>query len=209
MPAKKHIGLFGGTFDPPHNGHTALVEAALGKMELDEVWVIPAEPVHRELSGCADGNTRLNWLRDIFAGRKDVKVVSWEVSSGRPVATIETLRRFQQSYPDIVPWLMLGADAWSGIKSWHEYPQHQKLCNIAIFSRSGVGHLSHHHGWDQVSVCGWSACAAAGHYCEIPVSLPDVSATALRADAAQGVSLSGRVPEKVRRSIEAHYGSAD
>ncbi len=206
---KKQIGLFGGTFDPPHNGHAALVAAAFDVMGFDEIWVIPATPVHRELSGFADGSTRLSWLRDIFSEFERVKVLGWEIGCGKPVATVETLRRFQRCCSGSVPWLMLGADAWEGLEDWREYPAHQALCNVAVFVRAGVEDLSLHQGWHQIDVQGRPACSGAGHYCYIPASLPDISATALRADAAKGESLSGRVPERVRSSIEKHYGRAD
>ncbi|MDQ6996496.1 MAG: adenylyltransferase/cytidyltransferase family protein, partial [Mariprofundus sp.] len=87
------IGLFGGSFDPPHNGHKALVQAGLA-MGMDEIWVIPALPVHRQLSGFADAYTRFDWLRQMFAGEPHVQVVDWEISRQRPTAAIETLRQF-------------------------------------------------------------------------------------------------------------------
>ena len=62
----KRIGLFGGSFDPPHLGHKALVDAALQELNLDEVWVIPVGlPVHRQLSGKATPEQRLFWLNTI------------------------------------------------------------------------------------------------------------------------------------------------
>ncbi|ATX83048.1 nicotinate-nucleotide adenylyltransferase [Mariprofundus ferrinatatus] len=203
----RHIGLFGGTFDPPHNGHVALVEAGLNVMGLDEVWVIPAEPVHRELSGFADGAKRLGWLQEIYKSRPEVQVFDWEVRLGRPVAAVETLRDFQQRYPGTVPWLMLGADAWAGLESWREYPAHLELCNIAVFARTGldVEALPDHAGWQQVDVRQWQERNAPGHWCYLPVALPDISATMLRSDARQGISLLGRVPEQVRSRIEMSY----
>ncbi|NWF39027.1 nicotinate (nicotinamide) nucleotide adenylyltransferase [Mariprofundus sp. NF] len=207
---RRHIGLFGGTFDPPHNGHVALVEAGLKVMGLDEILVIPAEPVHRSLSGRADGVKRLSWLQAVFAANAAVTVVDWEVVRGRPVAAIETLREFRDANPETVPWLMLGADAWAGLQSWREYPAHLQLCNVAVFARQGMdAEMSEHEGWQQVNLCSWRECETPGHCCYLQVELPDISATALRRDAEMGHSLAGRVPEQVISRIEKSYQIVD
>lgn len=208
--AGKKIGLFGGTFDPPHNGHVALVEAGLQVMGLDEVLVIPAEPVHRSLSGCADGMQRLHWLKAVFASNARVSVVDWEVVCGRPVAAVETLRLFRKANPEIVPWLMLGADAWLGLESWREYPAHLQLCNVAVFARQGMAaEVAEHAGWQQVDPARWRGCESPGHRCYLQVDLPEISATALRRDAQMGHSLTGRVPDQVITQVEKSYQIVD
>ncbi len=151
--AENRIGLFGGSFDPPHNGHVALVQAGLNVLKLDEVWVIPALPVHRDLSGCADGKTRLRWLEMIFRSNCRVKVLDWEIRRERPTAMVETLREFADKLT-MVPWLMLGEDAWTGLADWQEYPAHQKLCNVAVFARQSVTakSMSGLSGWKQIEM---------------------------------------------------------
>ena len=211
----KQIGLFGGSFDPPHLAHVALVEAGL-EMGLDEVWVIPALPVHRVLSGHADGATRLEWLRQVFESNAKVKVVDWEVSQLQPTPMVDTLRRFKLEHPNIVPWLMLGADAWQGLPTWREYPLHQSLCNVAVFARQNIalkcemfdrkaaGQPSH-AGWKEVPVRAWSDCVSAGHWCDLSVVLPDISATIIRDRAYLGLSLTDLVPKVLRSEIKKRY----
>lgn len=201
-PAKRQIGLFGGSFDPPHLGHVALVHAALA-LGLDEVWVIPALPVHRQLSGCADGFTRLGWLEKIFAGQPRVKVVDWEVTRQQPTPAVDTLRRFRVNYPDLTPWLLLGVDAWVGLESWREYPAHRMLCNVAVFARQGLENIPAHEGWQQVERS--DACVTPGHWCFVDVTLPDISATLIREYAEQGRSLMDWVPAVVCSDIEKNY----
>jgi len=208
------IGLFGGSFDPPHLGHVALVQAGLDA-GLDEVFVIPALPVHRALSGCADGHTRFDWLRQMFAGEMRVQVVDWEISRQRPTPAIETLRQFHHMHPDTTPWLMMGTDAWNGLPGWREYPAHQKLCNVAVFARRGLASETAclHHGWrrldsKQLDLKHGSDCNSPGHQAYVQVTLPDISATALRRDAMQGVGLTGRVADIICTQIEQAYGKA-
>ncbi|GAV20101.1 nicotinate-nucleotide adenylyltransferase [Mariprofundus micogutta] len=202
----KQIGLFGGSFDPPHLGHLALVQAGLDS-GLDEVWVIPAYPVHRELSGLADGGVRLMWLEKIFAGHSRVKVLDWEVSQQQPTPAVDTLRRFSAEYPGITPWLMLGADAWAGFESWREYPAHRLLCNVAVFARQGIDKQAvlSHSGWQKMDPEQLSECDKPGHWCFVELELPDISATLIREYAAQGRSLADLVPAAVCADIEKNY----
>ncbi len=215
MRMLKQIGLFGGSFDPPHLGHVALVHAGL-EMGLDEVWVIPALPVHRVLSGHADGATRFKWLRQVFENETKVKVIDWEVSQSGPTPMVNTLRRFQLEHPDVVPWLMLGTDAWQGLPTWREYPLHQSLCNVAVFARpdSALKNESIDQkaaiapslaGWQEVSLNAWSDCLNAGHWCDLSVVLPDVSATMIRDRAYLGLSLTDLVPKVLRSEIKRRY----
>jgi len=211
----KQIGLFGGSFDPPHLGHVALVYAGL-EMGLDEVWVIPALPVHRVLSGHADGATRIRWLQQVFEKDAKVKVIDWEVRQSEPTPMVDTLRRFKREYPNIVPWLMLGTDAWQGLPSWCEYPKHQSLCNVVVFARQNIAlkrempdrrsaRRSLHVGWQQVPVGRWSDCMTPGHHCDLSVVLPDISATIIREKAHLGLSLTDLVPKVLRSEIKRRY----
>ena len=203
--AIRQIGLFGGSFDPPHMGHGALVEAGLDVMGLDEVWVIPALPVHRELSGKADAATRLRWLEMIFSDNDRVRVLDWEIRRERPTAMVETLREFADKQAT-VPWLMLGADAWAGLASWQEYPAHQSLCNVAVFSRQGIDSDSVPvPDWKQLDMQGWLKCESSGHVLYVSVALPDVSATALRRDIRKTAGLADSIPPEIYDEVQKAY----
>jgi len=206
---QKKIGLFGGSFDPPHCGHVALVQAGLG-MGLDSVWVIPARPVHRELSGLADAGMRLDWIKQIFADQRRVQVVDWEIRRQRPTASIETLQQFHAAYPDTVPWLMLGADAWAGLPGWRGYPAHRNLCNIVVFARRSIAveTVCGHAGWKRRTLDDMHQCHQAGNWTYIQADLPDISATRIRSDAMQAKPLHGLVPEIIQQQIEQAYGRA-
>ncbi len=205
----QQVGLFGGSFDPPHLGHVALVEAGLA-MGLDQVYVIPALPVHRELSGLASARMRFDWLVAMFADYPDVQVVDWEISRNQITPAIDTLRRFHGDYPLTIPWLMMGADAWAGLPAWRDYPAHRELCNVAVFARRGmaVETVCGHEAWQQIALDKVPNCQMPGHWVHIQALLPDIAATDLRTDAGQGKALTGKVAEIVRRKIEQAYGKA-
>lgn len=204
-PAEKQIGLFGGSFDPPHMGHVALVKAGLDVMGLDEIWVIPALPVHRELSGKADAATRLRWLEMIFSDNERVRVLDWEIRRGRPTAMVETLREFADRQT-VVPWLMLGADAWAGLAGWQKYPAHQGLCNVAVFARQGIDQACVPlPGWKQAGIEHWRKCENSGHVLYLAVELPDISATALRRDIMQIEELADSIPPEIYSEVQKAY----
>jgi len=204
--AGNHIGLFGGSFDPPHKGHVALVQAGLD-MGLDEVWVLPALPVHRELSGMANGRDRFDWLQQIFSDQPEVRVLDWEIVQKEPTPAVATLRQFHQQVPGIVPWLMLGADAWAGLESWQEYPVHIDLCNVAVFARRGVATdtVHSHQGWQRLDAQDWRGFDGAGRWCYIPADLPEISATEIRSRIAQGQSVRDLVPTVICDAIKENY----
>lgn len=204
--SNRSVGLFGGTFDPPHCGHEAVVQAGLA-LGLDEIWVVPANPVHRELSGGADGETRFLWLEKIFESESRVKVLDWEIKCQKPTPTVDTLRRIQADYPSVTPWLMLGADAWNGLESWQAYPAHVTMCSVMVFRRQGLRDeaFQAHQNWQQVHSGCWSDYSQPGCCCFIDTDLPDVSATAIRSRAGKGCSLKGLVPSQICGDIENNY----
>ena len=175
----KRIGLFGGSFDPPHLGHQALVYAALQKLELDEVWIIPVGlPVHRQLSGKATPEQRLSWLSTIFADEPRVHIVDWEINYTKPSPAIASLRRFQAENPSITPTWLMGLDSFLDMPNWIEYPEHQKLCNLAAFQRGSMENNLETMGWEKL--CTLKHGLDAGHIVFINKTLPDISSTQIR-----------------------------
>lgn len=209
MNSCKHptrIGLFGGSFDPPHLGHLALALAGVAA-GLDEVWVIPALPVHRQLSGHASPGDRYRWLCAMFADQAQIRVLDWEISREHPTPAIETLQMFRERFPEKAPWLMLGSDAWAGLGTWRGYPAHRQLCNIAVFARKGAPDATAcgDPTWHRVDAIAHADSRRSGQWIYISSDLPDISATTIRQYAAGGVSLNGMVSELIRRDVEAAY----
>jgi len=175
----KHIALFGGSFDPPHLGHQALVEAALSQLQLDELWIIPVGlPIHKTLSGKASAKQRFAWLQTMFAHHSKVKIMDWEQNQASATPAIHTLRHFHQSYPQYTPTWLMGMDSFLDLPHWVEYPAHQRLCNLAVFQRKGTENKDLGKTWtlntSQIMP------TQAGHIMLIDVDLPDISASEIR-----------------------------
>jgi len=197
------IGVFGGSFDPPHLAHKALVEEALHGLKLDEVWVLPVGiAVHRSLTSYISAEQRLAWVQAMFADMPQVRVLDWEVKQGKPVAAIETMRWVNEQLDSVPIWLM-GMDAWLGLPAWLAYPEHMKYCNVAVFSRHAE-HLVVHDGWNQVNCISDFKTA---QLCWLQALLPDVSATQIRKDILTGHDVSTVLDARVVKEIQTAYQS--
>jgi nicotinate-nucleotide adenylyltransferase len=119
------IGLFGGAFDPPHNGHVDLVRAAKAELGLDRVLVlVVADPGHKRVETAAA--TRLELARAAFPGD--------EVLLDEHARTIDTLR----AHPEWVdPVFLLGADEFAGFLSWKEPGEVLRHARLAVAARPG------------------------------------------------------------------------
>jgi len=169
---------------------------------------MPANPVHRSLSGAADGSMRYQWLQAIFSDDPRIRVVDWEIRRGCPTASIETLRQFAQEMPDETPWLMLGADTWAELPSWREYPEHLELCNIAVFARHGID-MAMLADWKNVDIDKAAGCRDAGHVVRVEVELPDISATTIRAACSRGVIPDGMIPNEIKAQVIDKYRACE
>jgi len=197
----KKIGVFGGSFDPPHLGHKALVQAALDVLPLDEVWVVPVGvPVHRALTAHISAQQRLAWTELMFGDFSNVRVMDWEVQRHEEVPAIETMRGVANRM-DAVPYWLMGMDAWKGLPSWVGYPEHRGLCNMVVFSRQGEVKVQH-RDWLEVRAL---SDTTAGHVCHVEVELPDVSATKIRQDILTGKDVSTVLDASIADDIQSAY----
>lgn len=127
------IALYGGSFDPPHLGHLAVVEEALRTLDIDKLIVVPAfqNPFKNETH--ASSTLRLKWLKKIFEGNKRVEISDFEVTQNRSVSSFETVSHFQKSYEKI--YFIIGADNLPQLTSWNNFEKLNKLITWVVASR--------------------------------------------------------------------------
>jgi nicotinate-nucleotide adenylyltransferase len=132
------VGILGGTFDPVHFGHLRLAEEACLKLELAKLTWIPAgHPPHRQ-QPCATAAHRLAMVQLATAGNPRFTVDPSEALSDAPSYSVTTLTRLRQLIgPECPLTLILGADAFAGITSWHRYRQLFELAHLAVATRPG------------------------------------------------------------------------
>ena len=135
---KKRIGVFGGMFDPVHNGHLALANTALKLMCLDKLILVPCrQPSHR--AACvASAEHRLAMTRLACSGNTKIHVESIELDRLGTSYTIDTLYQVRLSEPSARIVLVLGVDAFNGFLFWEGWEKILEFCNLFIVSRPNV-----------------------------------------------------------------------
>ncbi len=183
---RRRVGIFGGTFDPPHVAHVVLAAAAMHQLELDVLVVtvagVPWQKVgSREISS---GEIRLEMAKAAFAEVPGVEVSDVELRREGNSYTVDTLREFSAPDTDLI--LLLGSDAAAGLDTWGRYEEIADLATIAVFPRRG------HE----------SAVPPKG-FAWMPLDLPglEVSSTDIRRRTADGVPIVGLVPPAVRKIV--------
>lgn len=133
------IGIYGGTFNPPHLGHMAAAEAAVAALGLDKLLLIPAAiPPHKALpSDTPAPEHRLAMVEKWADGMGAVAEVSaLELEREGKSYTSDTLRAIRQTYPDAELWLLMGTDMFLTLHLWHEPEVILSLAGICAFGRT-------------------------------------------------------------------------
>ena len=133
------IGIYGGTFNPPHLGHMAAAQAAVAALGLDKLLLIPAAiPPHKALpSGTPPQEKRLAMVEkwaDVMGGHVEVSTLELE-REGKSY-TSDTLRSIRQTYPDAELWLLMGTDMFLTLHLWHEPEVILSLAGVCAFGRT-------------------------------------------------------------------------
>ena len=137
------LGLYGGTFDPIHNGHTHLITELLQRNIVDRILVIPAgEPRLRDNAPKASGAQRRTMcqlaINDLPPEiRSKVEVNPIEILRMGPSYTIDTVEAVKQAYPDDEIVLIVGSDAYEKLSQWHRVDELLKLVTLEVIQRPG------------------------------------------------------------------------
>ncbi len=135
----KRIAIFGGTFDPVHVGHVALVVAMQEANKLDSIFLIPANcNPHKQKNSCTSGKLRLAMLKRAFRDLPYCHVLKIELEREGPSYTIDTIRELkakQLILPDDSLFLIVGEDQLAGFSSWKEADSILKEAKLLVASR--------------------------------------------------------------------------
>ena len=130
------IGVFGGTFTPPHNGHVRPAKAAADELKLDKLLVIPScIPPHKIAAKLADGQERLEMCRLAFGCDPRFEVSPMELERGSRSYTVETLRELKALYPDSELYFIVGSDMLESFDKWYLWQEILSLSVLCAASR--------------------------------------------------------------------------
>jgi len=127
------VGLLGGTFDPVHNAHLAMARAALEQLQLRKIIFIPTGAQHYRNPAAASDEQRVAMLRLAIGGEPRYEIDTRELAPGATGYTVDTLKGLHLEKPT----LLMGADQYAKLDSWHRPDEVRRLAGIAVFARPG------------------------------------------------------------------------
>ncbi|HWU83767.1 MAG TPA: nicotinate (nicotinamide) nucleotide adenylyltransferase, partial [Rhodocyclaceae bacterium] len=131
------IGIFGGTFDPVHFGHLRLAEEACERLGLEGVIWSPAGLTRHRSQPQTEARHRLAMVELAIAGNDAFRLDRFEAESDQPSYTVPLLEHLRAEYDEAPLVLLLGADAFLGLPSWHRWEEIFELAHLAVFTRPG------------------------------------------------------------------------
>ena len=138
----KRIGIFGGSFNPIHLGHTALAAYICELGLVDEVWLMvsPQNPLKQDLT-LLDEQERLAMARLAVAPYPTLKASDFEFTLPRPSYTYHTLQALRAAYPDYAFSLIIGEDNWQCFHRWYRGEDIARETPIIVYPRDAEGRL--------------------------------------------------------------------
>lgn len=183
-------GILGGSFDPPHVGHTTMARVARDTLGLDRVLLVPAaRPPHKDEGELTDWSHRLAMAHLAARDLEGVEVSAHERDIAGDSYTVESLRRYRAAHDDELYFIM-GADSLRDLPQWRDPEAILELATLVVFPREGVG----------------AGLGVGGEASVIVFESPevDVSSSEIRRRRRAGESIRSLVPEAVLKYIEEH-----
>lgn len=134
---QKKIILFGGTFDPPHNGHMALLESAVALVQPDLVLIEPAGVPPHKAASTTPAEIRLLMCQCFLPLAKTVQLDNTEILREGKSYTFDTLCTIEQRYPDAQLYFPIGSDMLLYFKQWHRWQEVLKKATLVVQCRRG------------------------------------------------------------------------
>lgn len=182
------VGLYGGSFDPPHVGHVQVASYVLATSSVDELWLVPCAS-HAFAKELESYDHRMAMCRLAVRDSKRTVVSDVEGRLGGTSRTIDTVRHLLADRPGLEIDLVVGADIFPERHDWKAFDELERLCGFLIVGRPGAYPTP--DGYD------------------VAPPLLDVSSTEIREALGRGEAVTNRVPRAVAAYIEEHglYGS--
>ncbi len=131
------VAIFGGSFDPPHVGHLAIVEHVLKELDIDLLIVVPTYLNPFKSSYKAPPKRRLRWLKKLFLSKPKVVVSDFEIKQQRPVYAIETVEYVKRRFAPEKIYYIIGSDNLRDLHRWKNYKRLRKEVEFVVVTRPG------------------------------------------------------------------------
>lgn len=193
------IGIFGGTFDPPHVGHLVLAEQCREQCRLDRLWLMPAgQPPHKSAEALSEGKRRAEMLELAIAGAPQFEVDRRELQRSGTTFTFETLEEVHGEKPDAEVFFLIGGDSLNDLPTWRNPARILELATVVAVNR---GDRPFPHDGPLVAKVGGEL---AGRIQRVTIPGIDISSTDLRRRVREGRSIRYLTPRAVEAYIAEH-----
>ena len=184
-------GIYGGSFNPVHNGHIALAHELRQLAGLDEIWFVvsPQNPLKTQASLLND-RKRLDMTRRALEPYPELVASNYEFALPRPSYMWHTLQSLSARYPDREFTLIIGADNWACFDRWYHADDILRTYRIAVYPRRGDT-IRQADLPDNVML--------------LDTELIDISSTEIRQRIAEGLPIDSLVPERIEKKIRREY----
>ena len=196
---RRKIGIMGGTFNPIHNGHVALAQAAYNFCVLDEVWFMPSGVSYlKEQNEIVSGHHRLEMTRLAVQGVPYFGVSDMEIRREGYTYTVDTLCLLREMHPDDDFYFIMGADSLFGFPKWRESETIASLCTLVAVVRDDVDTQKLQSQQQLVER------TLSAHVILVPFRKVDISSSDIREKIKNGENVADIMPVGVLQYIEQH-----
>ena len=184
-------GIFGGSFNPIHNGHIILARQLKKQAALDEVWLMvsPQNPLKQHADLLAD-EARIEMARKAVEGEEGIMACDYEMHLPRPSYTWNTLQALSQDFPHVSFTLLIGGDNWASFDKWFHHEDILSHYPIVVYPRKG---------------CDIGKVPSGVTIVETP--LLNISSTEIRQRIKEGKSIHGMVPDCIEPLAMQYYSN--
>ncbi len=193
------IGIYGGSFDPVHNGHINAAKTYMEELDLNKVIIVPAYcPPHKKGLALTPSEHRLNMCHLAFDSIPGFEVSDIEIQRADEGYMADTIEYFSKQCPNDRLFLLMGEDMLLSFRKWHEW---NKIINKVTI-------ISAQRSWESDSAMEAEAAVLRSYGAEVkivPIDIKTISSTDVREAVRRADDISAMVPENVAEYIWSHY----
>lgn len=198
--------LFGGTFDPVHNGHIQPLITVADQLGVSEITLMPCFVSPHKSTPNTTNEHRLAMLRLATANHSLFHISEYEINQATPSYTVQTLRHYKHRQPEQALLFLMGADSFLNFTRWYQWQEILQLSNILVLARPGYdyqepGELAPYKLDDPTKL----AQSPNGKFALIESPLFNISSTEIREKLTTNEDLSELIPESVLNYIQTNH----
>lgn len=181
------IGILGGAFNPPHNGHLVIAKEAFAKLGLDKLFIIPTNISPHKNSENTSADLRLEMLKILVSDIKGFEVLDLEIKRGGVSYTVDTIKELKKQYTQAEFYLIIGSDLANSFFSWFKAQEIKELVKVVVAQRESF------------------PLQDKDNFIILDITQVEVSSSQIRQEVTGGHSVEALTPGNINRYIKDHH----